>query len=484
MTPETKTRAAEPAIDRMIDIVSASIIPDHHVETIFILMICADQKYWVDFFFKVQGEFLPASAIAYPDRITEAREICTQEWKSLDLSGLKHQYEGRAVARKIYYTPGEKHFNYIVDNDLYYYYAYKLAFPAILEQWKQEERMNAKYPLLGEAMYIYSIDWQYTEDDAYEIFDHWVEHNSGYRKALLIAEFSRASVDRDCSWLLLSLSQHYSTSNAISVWLGAKENIWDRITKEPAPDPWFSNYLSYELLISYVDKALMSRHSHVNWVTQTLNSPHMPPEFGREVVKEQFERALHDRTFNWSQVNLFCKHAMQADEETLRVFFKEEIGDELHTVYPSVYFMHDWYRLYNNYKKMSARYQSQHPMLTFKPTEVLKLINEQGFNGRVGDNGTLFVIDEYDAAVVRMNFRISLKNGLVEMMIGIERKDTGKNDSVNFSNIPPKVGGVPQLMPVFSNYNELREILIELFALYDDIKVQYLQTLDHPKPTE
>lgn len=127
----------------------------------------------------------------------------------------------------------------------------------------------------------------------------------------------------------------------------------------------------------------------------------------------------------------------------------------------------------SKYRNLSAKYSfsSDESFEAYDNNEVLNLFAELGFKASFDKKEKFFkVVDEIDSC--KFQFNISLKYGLVEFIWAV-----WKNNELQ-TGLP--WGMLKQLLddkdddkinkPVFRNYNDLKEILDDAFAMYNEFK--------------
>lgn len=125
------------------------------------------------------------------------------------------------------------------------------------------------------------------------------------------------------------------------------------------------------------------------------------------------------------------------------------------------------------YRNLSAKYSfnSDESFEAYDNNEVLNLLAELGLKASFDKKEKFFkVVDEIDSS--KFQFNISLKYGLVEFTWAV-----WKNNELQ-TGLP--WGMLKQLLdgkdddkinkPVFRNYNDLKEILEDAFAMYNEFK--------------
>ncbi|MGU3471231.1 hypothetical protein ACLBWT_08785 [Paenibacillus sp. D51F] len=125
------------------------------------------------------------------------------------------------------------------------------------------------------------------------------------------------------------------------------------------------------------------------------------------------------------------------------------------------------------YRNLSAKYSfnSDESFEAYDNNEVLNLFAELGLKASFDKKEKFFkVVDEIDSS--KFQFNISLKYGLVEFIWAV-----WKNNELQ-TGLP--WGMLKQLLddkdddkinkPVFRNYNDLKEILEDAFAMYNEFK--------------
>jgi len=117
------------------------------------------------------------------------------------------------------------------------------------------------------------------------------------------------------------------------------------------------------------------------------------------------------------------------------------------------------------YRRLSKKYDFNERFENYENKEVVSLIKEFGYNVRYYKKENFFkIVDEKSAR--DFYFHISLKHGAIELIwddpwgLLKSRLDGNYNDPIR--------------LPKFRNYTDLRDILQEVFAMYEDYKRELL----------
>ncbi|SMG09453.1 hypothetical protein SAMN05661096_00216 [Marivirga sericea] len=123
-------------------------------------------------------------------------------------------------------------------------------------------------------------------------------------------------------------------------------------------------------------------------------------------------------------------------------------------------------RLTEKYSKLLEKHSVVNTMSAHDVEEVEKLIIKNGYpNSKYLSDENYYLLEQSDIS----EFKLSTKGGLVEFILTVKRHNI--SFAGNFGFIVYMAGqGAMFKKPSFSSYEELEEILVEGFGIYEDIK--------------
>jgi hypothetical protein len=128
------------------------------------------------------------------------------------------------------------------------------------------------------------------------------------------------------------------------------------------------------------------------------------------------------------------------------------------------------------YKNLSMKYafDTNECFASYENSEVLNIFSELGYKVTFNKSENFFKVIE-KTPLFKFQFNISLKYGLVELIWAVWKDKTyyGGNAWVMMKRLLE--GNDENLKdPRFRNYEDLKEILTEAFAIYEDFKREFL----------
>jgi hypothetical protein len=131
----------------------------------------------------------------------------------------------------------------------------------------------------------------------------------------------------------------------------------------------------------------------------------------------------------------------------------------------------------NRYKELSEQYRFEKHFENFQIEEAKKIIRDLGYVAQYNKSEQFYKIIEKKNSF-KFQFNISLKNGIVELiwatwLDGILLRGVGGPWGMIARFITDTDERIK--LPVFRNYDDLREILIKAFSIYEDFKRELLK---------
>lgn len=143
---------------------------------------------------------------------------------------------------------------------------------------------------------------------------------------------------------------------------------------------------------------------------------------------------------------------------------------------------------YDRYKKLSQSFRKKEDALQeINNDKVIQIIENKGYKVRYNSKESFFKINE-NINEHNFYFHVSLKRGLVEFIFGLLRKSDESGMKIG-DQIGGTISRTCKLIeinkgiesngyieyPVFSDYNELKEILQEGLSLFEDLKSETIK---------
>lgn len=127
----------------------------------------------------------------------------------------------------------------------------------------------------------------------------------------------------------------------------------------------------------------------------------------------------------------------------------------------------------NRYKTLSKNYQGKNPLEDYEKDKVRKIIKDLGYDAKYVKNGDFFEVKQTDADYL-FQLNICLKYGIAELILYIEKKGTAIEKTGSFGYICSLLGEREKIFkPVFTNYNELQNILKESLKIFEDLQKRF-----------
>jgi hypothetical protein len=131
----------------------------------------------------------------------------------------------------------------------------------------------------------------------------------------------------------------------------------------------------------------------------------------------------------------------------------------------------------NRYKELSEQYRFEKHFENFQIEEAKKIIRDLGYVVQYNKSEHFYKIIEKKNSF-KFQFNISLKNGIVELIWAIWL------DGILLRGVGGPWGVITRFitdtderikLPIFRNYDDLREILKKAFSIYEDFKRELLK---------
>jgi hypothetical protein len=132
---------------------------------------------------------------------------------------------------------------------------------------------------------------------------------------------------------------------------------------------------------------------------------------------------------------------------------------------------------FDKYKKIIEEYpESEKGFENYSIEIVSNIIGKLGYNYKYFKSENFFRVFEL---IHNYNFwiHISLRYGLVDLMLYVKLNNKILTPCGSFNWLVLDIGlsELPLPLPCFTNYDELNEILVKGFAIYEDFKKKFLQ---------
>ncbi|MBC6111945.1 hypothetical protein ACFOG5_06315 [Pedobacter fastidiosus] len=136
---------------------------------------------------------------------------------------------------------------------------------------------------------------------------------------------------------------------------------------------------------------------------------------------------------------------------------------------------------YDRYKLICDLHQFENTFENVSKTEVLDILNQNGYTAKYLKNGGFFKINEMLNGI-KFYFNFSLKYGLVELIIGATDFKTDRlimggtfgNISDDIEHSKNVSSNKKLFLPSFRNYGDLTIILNKALLIYEDFKKELL----------
>lgn len=132
----------------------------------------------------------------------------------------------------------------------------------------------------------------------------------------------------------------------------------------------------------------------------------------------------------------------------------------------------------DRYRKLSQQYEdNDYRMEKFSYDQVIEIMSDLGYEVSYDRKENFFKLLENNQGL-ETQLNINLKYGSVELILGVVKDNERYTVGGPFGMIARLMGESERIKkPVFSNYDQLREVLKDSFQLYEDVKKNLMQNL-------